>query len=746
MSFAKPIIANRACIRWCRPFLVVVTLALVAACQTKVSDGRGDFYVSPTGDDANPGSSARPFATLEHARDAVRDLKEGGHRDDIRVVLRGGVYRLRETVVFGLEDSATGDQTITYAAYPGERPILSSGVAITGWRPADQPLAGLPPEAHGKVWVAHVPPELPVFNTLYDGAERLPRARGPGFHPTKDWQTGEDIDRFTLAFPKGALKEWDNPEDKEIVIRPNYAWVLNILPLASVDSGAGVARTAVPATYRQVQVRWVGDMLKDAGSVWVENALEALDEPGEWVLDAANRRLYLWPKGDQPGPDIVAPSLTEFIRVEGQTNYDAAADVPVRNLVFHGLTFTHGDRFRWESGKTGWGLQHDWEMFDRPTALLRLRGAEGVSVENCHFRNSGGAAIRMDLHARNNRVVDTVIEHMGGVGILMAGYGPGAKDVSRRNRILRNHIHHVGEILWHSPAIFVWQSGENRIANNLIHNTPYSGIVISGRIHWDRSGAGEASKTIRWDEVDEAFAMEFPDGPPERPDWEVREKFLHGRNNLIERNNIHHVMEVLRDGNGVYVSGTGRGNVIRENYIHHSEAETMNAAIRCDDDQHFTTIERNIVFRNRGSGNGIAIKGRNDVINNFIIGLGIDHDHRGYISLEESPVAGSVIRHNVLYATESEANVYFQRGLFGPDPHLKDTEADYNVYFNSTDPRWGAAHLERERRHGIEQHSIAEDPLFVAPLEGDFSFRPESPALELGVEPIDLSVIGLPEK
>jgi hypothetical protein len=56
----------------------------------------------------------------------VRDLKQQ-KATDIVVLIREGTYQLDETVVFGLEDSGQGDSTVTYAAYPGEKPVFSSG-------------------------------------------------------------------------------------------------------------------------------------------------------------------------------------------------------------------------------------------------------------------------------------------------------------------------------------------------------------------------------------------------------------------------------------------------------------------------------------------------------------------------------------------------------------------------------------------------------------------------------------------
>lgn len=419
-----------------------------------------EFFVAPSGDDSNPGTQHRPFATLIRARDAVRGEIAAGLKADVTVLIRGGTYRLDETIVFGLDDSGTKDHSITYTAFPGEKPVFSSGLPITGWRKLNEPLPGLPDEAHGKIWIADVSDGLGRFLTLYDGDRRLPRARSHGFTPTKRYpRTRIPGWRNKLEFPKGKIKSWRNLADVQVLIVPQYPWVSNLLPLASVDENTGVAQTAVPATYPMGQVYF--SRFPD-GTLWVENVPEALDEPGEWVLDTTQRKLYLWPKGDRPSDSIVAPRLTEFIRVEGDIDYDGPIDKPVQNLTFRGLTFTHGDRWPWEADKVGWGLQHDWEMFDRPTALVRLRGAEGCAVEGCTFRNSGSAAIRLDLHCQENRLQGNHIEHVGGVGILLAGYGPGTKDVNKRNRVVNNHIHHVGQLLWHSAGIFAWQSGDRK--------------------------------------------------------------------------------------------------------------------------------------------------------------------------------------------------------------------------------------------------------------------------------------------
>ena len=551
------------------------------------------------------------------------------------------------------------------------------------------------------------------------------------------------MDKFTLPFPSGVLKNWPNLDDVDIVIRPNYGWVLNILPLESVEESSGVARTRIPASYPMVKVRWGLRDVNSNGTVWVENVLDALDEPGEWVLNTKEQKIYLWPHGEKP-EDIEAPQLTELIRVEGAIDYDGPHDEPVRGLTFRGLSFTRGDRWPWEKERAGSTLQHDWEMFDRPTAMVRMRGAENIAFEQCHWFDSGGAGIRMDLHAQSNRVADSVIEHLGGAGIVLAGYGPGTKDVNRYNEISRNHIHHIGEILWHAAAVSVWQSGGNRIAHNLIHDVNYTAITVSGRISWTKEGRGDGWRTIRWKEVEQTGGEALLPKPGYRPDWKLRAPFLHGRNNLVERNEIHDVMQKLWDGDAIYISGTGGGNRVRENFVHDCLSENMCEGIRCDDDQHETIIERNVVLRNGGMGVGIAIKGINHVTNNFIVDSTPFFQHRGMISLEAVPVEGSIIQQNILVATKPGLRPFYLKNLTGPpDPRLGETKMDFNLYWNTTDPKWADAHLAAGRLEGVEQNSGLGEPLFRDPEKGDFRFKAGSPALKLGIEPVDLRKVGL---
>ena len=214
-----------------------------------------DIYVSVDGGAQADGSLAKPYGSLPAALEAVRALRKAGNTEPAVIILREGRHQLDQTLVLGREDGSPldakaaslpkygageslGSAYLTFAAYPGENSVLSAGVPVIGWKRLESVPAELPANAASKVWVADIPEALEKFYTLYDAQGRLNRARDAGFPVTKSG------DRRTLHFPEGSLRNWDNISDVEIQIRPSVAWVVNMLPLESVDETTGIARTS----------------------------------------------------------------------------------------------------------------------------------------------------------------------------------------------------------------------------------------------------------------------------------------------------------------------------------------------------------------------------------------------------------------------------------------------------------------------------------------------------------------------
>jgi len=86
--------------------------------------------------------------------------------------------------VFGLEDSGTQDAPVVYKAFPGEQPVFTGGVPITGWKKLSADPKGVSEKASGKLWVAEIPKNMnkqTVIRSLYDGGSLLKRAKSNGF-------------------------------------------------------------------------------------------------------------------------------------------------------------------------------------------------------------------------------------------------------------------------------------------------------------------------------------------------------------------------------------------------------------------------------------------------------------------------------------------------------------------------------------------------------------------------------------
>lgn len=652
-----------------------------------------------------------------------------------------GVIRLRQTLVITREDSP-----LTIESADPTQPCWVSGSTLldgdawTRVEGEDRPL-----------WRATIPENWPETRSLFFGGKPLPRARSRGFTQLAEppesmpYRFRRAIDERHVYLPKEALEAIPDFTGAEMRVVPKFPWTMHLLPMTKVDREHGLVWSAVPGTYPMVPPAF-GQF--PGGSLWIENVLGVLDEPGEWVFDSAARALTLWPPdGHAPGDRVAVPRLTELLRIEGVVDDSDLEDHPVKDITIRNLAFAHANAYAWEEDKTGWGLQHDWEMYDRPTAMVRLRGAEDCRIEKCRFVNSGATGLRLDLHCRKNVVSRNEFAHLGGGGILLAGYGMGFKDVNRDNLIADNRIGHIGEVWWHSPGIFLWQSGRNRVVHNRLHNLPYSGIVVSTRTQLDVSGEKESSKTARWDEV--IFHLES-----RGRSWHDREPLMHGRENEIARNDLSRVMEVMGDGNAIYISGTGAGNRVGHNFIHDIVSPNMNAAIRCDDDQHEVTLERNVIAR--VCGEGLIWKGRCDVVNNVIFALrsrtpdgGRTEHARGFLVISGAPVDGSVVRYNILVGTEPRYPILFENdepwmkgGVRRPPSRLGACESDRNLYWNPANPGWAEDFFAKQRARGIEGASVFADPGFRNAKGNDFTFAEDSPAAMLGIEPVDVSAVG----
>jgi len=191
----------------------------------------GAIYVSPSGDDSNPGTLDKPLKTVAKARDLVR-TKNSAMTADMTVYLRAGTYPQTTTLTFANADSGTGGFYVKYMAYPGERPLITGGKAITGWKVSD---------ATNNIYSADA--GTTAFRQLYVNGVKAIRARSPNMLannvPDFNRLSGWDKTANNVQVPSSAVATWNNLTKVEMHI--NIAWGDSTLRIASISTTGNTA-------------------------------------------------------------------------------------------------------------------------------------------------------------------------------------------------------------------------------------------------------------------------------------------------------------------------------------------------------------------------------------------------------------------------------------------------------------------------------------------------------------------------
>jgi hypothetical protein len=415
---------------------VLIVLATTAAAQA------GTLYVSPDGRAGAPGTIDRPLPSIAAARDAIRAARRARAGGPETVLLRGGVYYLSETFSLTPQDS-----DVTYAAYAGERPILSGGRRIEHWT-----------KGPGDIWSAPADWE---FRQLFVNGRRATRSRTPnnGFYRI-DGPSLQDRP-FLLKYRGNDIREnWAGGEAEVIAL---LAWAEIRMPIIEVQPETHIARLGANPP--------LSNMENDA-RYWIENAPDALDSPGEWRLDRAAKTVFYWPVAgeDLARDSVIAPALTQLIRLEGKP----AGGALVRNLTFRGLDFRHAD-----ATMTAGGYAETQAAMVAPSAF-EATGAEGILIDHSAFTQSGGNAIWFGRGSRRNRVSSNEIFDMGAGGIKIGEMALPVNEGERsfENDVEDNALHSLGWIYPSAVGVWIGQSSRNTVVHNEIRDLFYTAVSV----------------------------------------------------------------------------------------------------------------------------------------------------------------------------------------------------------------------------------------------------------------------------
>jgi hypothetical protein len=694
-----------------------------------------ELYVSPVGRDTNPGTRAKPFATLERARDQVRKLRQDDRlpRGGITIWLRRGDYVRTNALELTTADSGTPEAPIVWRACKGETARLLGGRRLSGFEPVTNPaiLALLPEAARGHVMQVNLSalgladfgkmtsrgfgrPLTPSHCELFYGGRPMTLARWPN---EGEWEriagypdatarkdehggmVGKLEEGFTYSGdrPRG----WKDTSDLWVHGYWSWDWANSYERVASLDLERRLIKTAAPYglySFRKGQ------------RFYFLNLLEELDHPGEWFLDRKTSILYFWP----PAP------LTR--RAEGEFK-------------------VQGSRFKVQGSASKVQASPPEILLSLlADPLLKLTDVSHVTFRGLMLEATRGSAVQIQGGA-SNRITACLIKNIGNYGVTIAGgtgHGVQACDIfdtgdggvsmdGGDRQTLRpgghfvENCHFARQGRWSKccvPAILIGGVGQ-RASHNLIHDHPHCAILFNGNDH------------------------------------------------LVEFNEIHHIALETGDVGAIYTGRdyTFRGNRIRYNFVHHTGGVGMGSmGIYMDDCVSGTEIFGNIFYKVQRAA---FLGGGRDhqVLNNIFVdcNYAVELDGRG---LDRSPVWRGMVDQTMRQSlARMPPALYRERypalktldQYYGPPDGPAIEGADFTgvppennvVARNICVGKWL-----KESWHAtpgmlrLDNNLTNASPLFVNPPRDqsratDFALKRGSPAWKLGFQGIPVKQIGL---
>jgi len=704
--------------------------------------GRAAYYVSPSGDDRNPGTEAAPFATLDRARQALRAHKRPPVTGPIVVQVAEGIYRFDRTLVFAPEDSGIETAYVLFTAAPGAKVTLSGSRKIEGaWKPYKDGIlmCELPAAMRGGA----------PFTQLFVDGKRQIRARFPNRDDSQPGRSGyvlpagripdglrdphpgaDDDMTFSGGAPRGVLfnpatftpRRWARPEEAVIHIYQGWGWGNMQWRLKAVDYDVKALWFGEGGF--QMGAKWFEDPAKieQESRFYVENVFEELDAPGEWYLDARAGVLYYMP---EPGVDMIravveAPGLETLVRFAG------TEDNPVQHIALEGFRFTQtASTFLADYDVPSFS---DWAIH-RGGAVF-LEGTRSCSVWRCWFDAVGGNAVFVNNYNRKAQVSGCRFTETGDSAVCLVGT-LGATNGTHRAfpyecRVSNNLIHDCGVFGKQIAGVYISRAKRITAAHNTIYNMPRAGICIG-----DGTWGGH----------------------------------------VIEFNHIHDTCRETGDHGPFNAWGRERFWSLTQSHGSYSKARSLEAGdVRIDAME--PVVVRNNLFEDH-SGWGLDLDdgaSNYDIYNNISKGISIKLREGAYRSVHNNIWVDSAVAPCFHVGNEDNHDRYFNNitvmarddvySIIAPPARgVWLEEIDRNCLFSASGkftarisqirgdngPERGARRVDLEgwRALGFDRNSVFADPQFVDPAKNDYRVKPGSPALALGFKNFEMGSWGI---
>ena len=696
---------------WGCLFCVLVILLLPYAALATV-----DVYVSPDGDNNQPGTREKPFQTLKRARQAVRQLRVSPEEptETVTIWLEPGTYVFRETFALDQRDSGTAQHPVVYrASQPGR-------VRIIGGR--DIPLSAVQPVTEAKILdrIIETPARQHVRQVdlraigVTDYGQMRPRGfRRPYINPGLElfingcalqlarWPNegvvpvGEVLDRGSIPRGSGELVANGDYSNRGGTFRYDYdrpqywsqaedIWISGFFCHGYADDTVKIA--SIDAENRTITTGQAHMYGFASGKPWrayhALNLLEEIDQPGEYFVDRHSGILYFYPPADRI--KTIAVSLLDGPMVAMQ----GASHITLRDLTFE---------------------------VSRGIGIYMERGTSNL-IAGCTLRNLGVLAVCVGMGVEP----DTIYRHN------FTG-----KPCSRQLGSWHEHIY--------ENSTFDRQAGTNHgIVSCDIYNTGAGGISLGGG---DRKTLTPAGNYVRNCDIynnnrlDRSYKASVNiDGVGNRiehcdmHDTPGGAIYLHGNDHIIEYNHVYRTC-LDADDMGVFYMGrdpSEQGNIIRHNYFHNNGNDHggRTCILYFDDDACGTAVIGNVFYHNKGDCGWIN-GGADHVYRNNIFVENPRNVYTGRWQLNYNWRTSPIMKKRLLEDLDITQPPYATRYPRLLESFNKHMDADRGQYI------WHNVSYRSGRFGGgtyILKNNLAtsEDPGFVDPGDMNFQLRDDS--------------------
>jgi len=636
------------------------------------------------------------FSSVEDALACVADMRKSGVFQPVSIRLTDAEYDFSSPVVI---DESMCDVTIE----PDSEPVLiSGGRRICGFA-ADS--------FNGKVCFSAFVPEIRSgewrFTDLYVDGLRAKNTRYPreGFlHAVDVENRGGDLFDSSKWFiaDKNDLENIVDIDDCTVSFC--HYWIDEHTPVENYDRETGKL-TFKYASRFAITKEFSSDGVFE---YYIENTKVTFGNANEWYADYDAGKVYYVPRCSDMTPDnivVYAPVASQLFTVAG-TVEKKASGVRLRNLNFAYTRGEYASVLGTYGGAQDVGFASDSQAVSNAHGTITFENAHSCSIENCTIKNFGVHAVNIKdgcdrIFVIGNNIFDG---GAGGVRVCGAPFGKDERLFTKNNVISNNTIKKCGRRYMAACGVLMMHSFGNTVSHNEICELYYTGISCG----WVWGYADTVS-----------------------------------RDNVITKNHIYHLgAGALSDMGGVYLLGRQPGTVVSNNLIHDVTSNTYGGwALYTDEGSSYMTLENNVCYNLSNNAYHQHYGSLNTVRNNI---FAFAKDEMIKVSRYEQHLS-IIFERNIIYSDGSK--------IYSADEnHITEASisAFGNIVFDRENPsplffkgaNLGEMNLDDVQQYGLDVRTIIADPKFVDPDAYDFTLCEDSPAIEMGFIPIDMSDVG----